>query len=51
MVRLTEAVNEGTSLPVTIKTRRGLDDAFKNIEEVAERMQDIGCLLYTSICV
>lgn len=42
MVRLTEAVIKGTSLPVTVKTRLGWDDASKNIEEVAERMQDIG---------
>ncbi len=42
MVRLTEAVVKGTSLPVTVKTRLGWDDATKNIEEVAERMQDVG---------
>jgi nifR3 family TIM-barrel protein len=42
MVRLTEAVIRGTSLPVTVKTRLGWDDNSKNIEEVAERLQDIG---------
>jgi tRNA-dihydrouridine synthase B len=42
MVRLTEAVVRSTSLPVTVKTRLGWDDATKNIEEVAERLQDIG---------
>ena len=42
MVRLTEAVVKSTNLPVTIKTRLGWDDSTKNIEEVAERMQDIG---------
>ncbi len=42
MVRLTEAVIKSTTLPVTIKTRLGWDDNTKNIEEVAERMQDIG---------
>ena len=42
MVRLTEAVIKSTSLPVTVKTRLGWDDKTKNIEEVAERMQDIG---------
>ena len=42
MVRLTEAVIKSTKLPVTVKTRLGWDDATKNIEEVAERMQDIG---------
>src|SRR5688572_24431409 len=42
MVRLTEAVVRSTSLPVTIKTRLGWDDQSKNIEEVAERLQDVG---------
>ena len=42
MVRLTQAVIKGTNLPVTVKTRLGWDDKTKNIEEVAERLQDIG---------
>ena len=42
MVRLTQAVIKSTKLPVTVKTRLGWDDKTKNIEEVAERMQDIG---------
>jgi nifR3 family TIM-barrel protein len=42
MVRLTEAVVRSTSLPVTIKTRLGWDDNTRNIEEVAERLQDVG---------
>jgi nifR3 family TIM-barrel protein len=42
MVRLTEAVIRGTNLPVTVKTRLGWDDNTRNIEEVAERLQDIG---------
>ena len=42
MVRLTEAVIKSTKLPVTVKTRLGWDEQTKNIEEVAERMQDIG---------
>ncbi|MFZ4769518.1 MAG: tRNA dihydrouridine synthase DusB [Ferruginibacter sp.] len=42
MVRLTEAVIRSTSLPVTVKTRLGWDDNTRNIEEVSERMQDIG---------
>jgi len=42
MVRLTEAVARSTSLPVTVKTRLGWDDKSKNIEEVAERLQDVG---------
>lgn len=42
MIRLTESVIKSTSLPVTVKTRLGWDDHSKNIEEVAERLQDIG---------
>lgn len=42
MVRLTKAVVRNTSLPVTVKTRLGWDDDSKNIEEVAERLQDVG---------
>jgi tRNA-dihydrouridine synthase B len=42
MVRLTDAVVKSTSLPVTVKTRLGWDDNSKNIEEVAERLQDVG---------
>ena len=42
MVRLTKAVIKGTNLPVTVKTRLGWDDDSINIDEVAERLQDIG---------
>jgi len=42
MVRLTDAVVRSTNLPVTVKTRLGWDDQTKNIEEVAERLQDVG---------
>jgi tRNA-dihydrouridine synthase B len=42
MVRMTKAVVDATSLPVTVKTRLGWDDGSKNIVEVAERLQDIG---------
>lgn len=42
MVRLTEAVVKSTSLPVTVKTRLGWDENSLNIEEVAERLQDVG---------
>jgi len=42
MVRLTASVIKSTTLPVTVKTRLGWDDNTKNIEEVAERLQDIG---------
>ena len=42
MVRLTKAVVDSTSLPVTVKTRLGWDEQSINIEEVAERLQDVG---------
>lgn len=42
MIRLTDAVIKSTHLPVTVKTRLGWDNTTKNIEEVAERLQDIG---------
>lgn len=42
MVRLTKAVVNATHLPVTVKTRLGWDDKTRNIEEVAERLQDVG---------
>lgn len=42
MERLTSAVVKSTSLPVTVKTRLGWDDNSKNIEEVAERLQNVG---------
>jgi nifR3 family TIM-barrel protein len=42
MIRLTEACVKATRLPVTVKTRLGWDDQTKNIEEVAERLQDAG---------
>jgi tRNA-dihydrouridine synthase B len=42
MVRLTAACVKATNLPVTVKTRLGWDDDTKNIEEVAERLQDVG---------
>jgi tRNA-dihydrouridine synthase B len=42
MVRLTRAVIKSTRLPVTVKTRLGWDEDSKNIEDVAERLQDEG---------
>ena len=42
MIRLTEAVVKSTSLPVTVKTRLGWDEESINIDEVAERLQDVG---------
>ncbi len=42
MIKLTEAVVKSTNLPVTVKTRLGWCEQTKNIEEVAERLQDVG---------
>src|SRR3954464_2248457 len=42
MVRLTKAVVDSTALPVTVKTRLGWDETSINIEEVEERLQDVG---------
>ena len=42
MVRLTEAIVKATDKPVTVKTRLGWDDQTIFIEEVAERLQDVG---------
>ncbi|MEM9982063.1 MAG: tRNA dihydrouridine synthase DusB, partial [Bacteroidota bacterium] len=42
MAAMTAAVVKSTKLPVTVKTRLGWDDYTKNIEEVAERLQDVG---------
>jgi tRNA-dihydrouridine synthase B len=47
MTRLTAAVVKGTTLPVTVKTRLGWDDQSKNIEAVAERLQDVGIAALT----
>ncbi|WP_298952055.1 tRNA dihydrouridine synthase DusB [uncultured Nonlabens sp.] len=42
MVKLTKAMVEHTSLPITVKTRLGWDDDSIKIVEVAERLQDVG---------
>ncbi len=47
MIRLTRAVIQSTRLPVTVKTRLGWDENSKNIEEVAERLQDEGIAALT----
>jgi tRNA-dihydrouridine synthase B len=47
MVAMTQAVVQATHLPVTVKTRLGWDDSTKNVLEVAERLQDIGCQALT----
>lgn len=48
MVEMTQEVVNNTNLPVTVKTRLGWDESSKNIEEVAERLQDIGI---KAICI
>jgi nifR3 family TIM-barrel protein len=42
MVKMTKAIVDCTSLPVTVKTRLGWDEKTRNVVEVAERLQDIG---------
>lgn len=42
MIKLTEEIVKSTNLPVTVKTRLGWDEQTKYIEEVAERLQDVG---------
>ena len=42
MVEMTAEIVKSTHLPVTVKTRLGWDDNTKYIEEVAERLQDVG---------
>ncbi len=42
MIRLTKAVVNSTTLPVTVKTRLGWDTESINIMEVAERLQEVG---------
>jgi nifR3 family TIM-barrel protein len=42
MIKLTEAVIKNTRLPVTVKTRLGWDEDSIFIEEVVERLQDVG---------
>jgi nifR3 family TIM-barrel protein len=42
MVSMTAEIVKATHLPVTVKTRLGWDDTTKNVQEAAERLQDIG---------
>lgn len=42
MVRMTEEIVQSTELPVTVKTRLGWDEESKYIEEVVERLQEVG---------
>jgi tRNA-dihydrouridine synthase B len=42
MVQMTKEIVNATHLPVTVKTRLGWDDRTKYVEDVAERLQDVG---------
>jgi len=42
MVKLTDEIVRATNLPVTVKTRLGWNEETMFIEEVAERLQDVG---------
>ena len=42
MIRLTESVVKAVSLPVSVKTRLGWEEANKPIVQVAEMLQDVG---------
>jgi len=42
LVKIASEVVKATSLPVTVKTRLGWDNSYKNITEIAERLQDVG---------
>mgnify|MGYP002880236058 FL=1 len=44
MESLTKAIVKRTKLPVTVKTRLGWDENTIKIVEVAERLQDVGCM-------
>ncbi len=48
MVEMTRRIVEAVpGTPVTVKTRLGWDDASKNIEEIALRLQDVGIAALT----
>ena len=51
MVRLTEAIVKAVDLPVTVKTRLGWDADTKYIVDVAERLQDVGIQVLSSLTV
>ncbi|MDD4602580.1 MAG: tRNA dihydrouridine synthase DusB [Bacteroidales bacterium] len=42
MIRMADAVVRSTTLPVTVKTRLGWDEAHQEIVEISERLQDVG---------
>ena len=47
MVEMTRQIIAAVKKPVTVKTRLGWDDASKNIEEIALRLQDVGIAALT----
>ena len=42
MVEMTTAIVKAVKLPVTVKTRLGWDAGSRNIESIAEQLQDVG---------
>jgi nifR3 family TIM-barrel protein len=47
MVEMTRQIVQAVRVPVTVKTRLGWDEEHKNIEEIAERLQDVGIAALT----
>lgn len=47
MVEMTRRIVEAVKIPVTVKTRLGWDDDNRNIEDIAERLQDVGIAALT----
>ncbi len=47
MVEMTRQIVQAVKKPVTVKTRLGLDEESKNIEEIALRLQDVGIAALT----
>ena len=47
MVEMTRQIVHAVKTPVTVKTRLGWDEESKNIEEIAERLQDVGIAALT----
>lgn len=47
MVEMTKRIVDAVKIPVTVKTRLGWDEDSKNIEEIAERLQDVGIAALT----
>ncbi|MCD8186489.1 MAG: tRNA dihydrouridine synthase DusB [Rikenellaceae bacterium] len=47
LVEMTRQIVRAVRKPVTVKTRLGWDEEHKNIEEIAERLQDVGIAALT----